>query len=65
MFRTTVQAEIKTNKQTKTCLLPGSKTMTKLDNVLKSRDISLLTKGHVKYKALFFPVVMYGYGVGL
>ena len=35
--------------------------MTKLDNVLKSRDISLLTKDHVKYKAVFFPVVMYGY----
>ena len=33
--------------------------MTNLDSVLKSRDISLLTKIHL-VKALVFPVVMYG-----
>ena len=33
--------------------------MTKLDNVLKSRDITLLTKVHI-VKAMVFPVVMYG-----
>ena len=33
--------------------------MTNLDNVLKSRDITLLTKSHL-IKAIVFPVVMYG-----
>jgi len=33
--------------------------MTNLDSILKSRDISLLTKVHV-VKAIVFPVVMYG-----
>ena len=33
--------------------------MTKLDNTLKSRDITLLTKVHIE-KAMGFPVVMYG-----
>ena len=40
-------------------LLLGRETMTNLDNVLKSRDITLLTKGHI-VKAMVFPVVMYG-----
>ena len=40
-------------------LLLGIKAMTKLDSVLKSRDITLLTKVHV-VKAIVFPVVMYG-----
>ena len=41
-------------------LLPlGMKAMTKLDSVLKSRDITLLTKVRV-VKAMVFPVVMYG-----
>ena len=34
--------------------------MTNLDSILKSRDITLLTKVHL-VKAMFFPVVMYGY----
>ena len=34
--------------------------MTNLDSVLKSRDITLLTKVHI-VKAMVFPVVMYGY----
>ena len=43
----------------KICLLPGRKTMTNLDNILKSRDITFLTKVHV-VKIMAFPVVMYG-----
>ena len=38
----------------------GRKAMTKLDSVLKSRDITLLTKVHI-VKGMVFPVVMYGY----
>ena len=40
-------------------LLPGRKVMTNLDNILKSRDITLPTKVHL-VKAMVFPVIMYG-----
>ena len=40
-------------------LLLGRKAMTNLDNILKSRDITLQTKVHL-VKAMIFPVVMYG-----
>ena len=40
-------------------LLLGSKVMTNLDSILKSRDITLSTKVHL-VKAKVFPVVMYG-----
>ena len=40
-------------------LLLGRKAMTNLDNILKSKDITLLTKVHIG-KAMVFPVVMYG-----
>ena len=40
-------------------LLLGRKTMTNLDSILKSRDITLLTKVHM-VQAMIFPVVMYG-----
>ena len=40
-------------------LLLRIKVMTNLDSILKSRDITLLTKGHLA-KAIVFPVVMYG-----
>ena len=43
----------------KRCLFLGRKAMTNLDSVLKSRDISLLTKVHI-IKAMVFPVVMHG-----
>ena len=43
----------------KRCLLLGRKVMTNLDNILKGRDITLLTKVHL-VKAMVFPVVMYG-----
>ena len=41
-------------------LLLGRKAMTNLDSILKSGDITLLTKVHL-VKAMVFPVVMYGY----
>ena len=40
-------------------LLLGGKTMTKLDGILKSRDIILWTKVHL-VKAMVFPIVVYG-----
>ena len=40
-------------------LLLGRKSMTNIDSILKSRDITLLTKVHL-IKAMVFPVVMYG-----
>ena len=40
------------------CLLLGRKAMTNLERVLKSRDITLLTKVHI-VKAMVSPVVMY------
>ena len=43
----------------KRCLLLGRKAMTNLDRILKSRDITLLTKVPL-VKAMVFPVVMYG-----
>ena len=43
----------------KRCILLGRKVMTNLDNILKSRDITLPTKVHL-VKAMDFPVVMYG-----
>ena len=43
----------------KRCLLLGRKAMTNPDSILKSRDITLLTKVHL-VKAMVFPVVMYG-----
>ena len=43
----------------KRCLLLGRKAMTKLDSILKSRDITLPTKVCL-VKAMVFPVVMYG-----
>ena len=43
----------------KRCLLLGSKALTNLDSMLKSRDITLPTKAHL-VKAMVYPVVMYG-----
>ena len=47
------------SQEIKRCLLLGRKAMTNLDNVIKSRDITLLTKICV-VKAMGFPAVMYG-----
>ena len=43
----------------KDTLLLGRKVMTNLDNILNSRDITLLTNVYL-VKAVIFPVVMYG-----
>ena len=48
----------------KRCLLLGRKAMTNLDNMLKSRDITLPTEVHL-VKAMVFPIVMYRVRVGL
>ena len=47
------------NHELKTRLLPGRKVVTNLDNIFKSRDITLPTKVHL-VKAMVSPVVMYG-----
>ena len=44
--------------ETKRCLLLARKDMTNLDSILKSRDITLLTKVHIA-KHMVFPVVIY------
>ena len=44
----------------KRCLLHGRKAMTKLDSILKSRDITLTTKVHI-VKAMDFLVLTYGH----
>ena len=44
----------------KRLLLLGRKAMRNLDSILKSRDITLLTKVHL-VKAMVFPVVIYGF----
>ena len=44
----------------KRCWLLGRKAMTNLDSILKNRVNTLLTKVHL-VKAIFFPVVMYGF----
>ena len=47
------------SREIKRHLLLGRKTVTNLDSILKSRDITLLTKVRL-VKAMVFPVVMYG-----
>ena len=47
------------SQEIKRCLLLGRKAMTNLDSVLKSRDITLLTKVHL-VKAMVLPGVLYG-----
>ena len=49
--------------ETKRLLLLGRKAITNLDNILKSRDITLPTKVHL-VKAMVFPVVIYGCEIG-
>ena len=43
----------------KRCLLLGRKATTNLDSVLRSKDITLLTKVHI-VKVMVFPIVIYG-----
>ena len=55
-----ITADGNCSHEIKRCLLLGRKAMTNIDNILKSRDITLPTKVHL-VKAMVFPVVMYGY----
>ena len=55
--KTTVDSDF--SHEIKRCLLLGRKVMTNLDSILKSRNITLLTK-FCPVKAMVFPVVMYG-----
>jgi len=48
-----------TSNEIKRCLLLGRKATANLDSILKSRDVTSLTKAHI-VKAMVFPVVMYG-----
>ena len=56
---TKIAAQGDCSHEVKRHLLCGGKAMTNLDSVLKSRDITLLTKIAI-VKAMIFPVVMYG-----
>ena len=53
-----ITADRDCSHEIKRCLLFERKAMIKLDSILKSRDITLLTKVHL-VKAMFFPVVVY------
>ena len=55
-----ITADDNCSHEIKRCLLLGRKAVTKLDSILKSRDITLLTKVHL-VKAIVFPVVMYDF----
>ena len=59
-----ITADVDCSHEIKRRLLLGRKVMTNLDSILKSRDITLPTKVCLP-KAMVFPVVMYGSGVGL
>ena len=54
-----ITADGECSHEVKRCLLLGRTAMTNLDSMLKSRDITLLTKICI-VKAMAFPVVMYG-----
>ena len=54
-----ITADSDCSLEIKRCLNLGRKGMRNLDSILKSRDITLLTKVHL-VKAMAFPVVMYG-----
>ena len=59
-----ITADADFSHEIKRRFLLGRKVMTNLDSIFKSRDITLPTKVHL-VKAMVFPVVMYGCGVGL
>ena len=54
-----ITADDDCSHEIKRCLLLGRKVVTNLDSILKSRDITLLTKVRL-VKAMVFPMVMYG-----
>ena len=53
-----ITADGDSSHEIKRCLFLGRKAMTNLDNIFKSRDVTLLTKVHL-VKAIVFPLVMY------
>ena len=55
-----ITADHDCSHEIKRCLLLGRKAMTNLDSILKSRDITLLTKVHL-VRAMVFSVDMYGH----
>ena len=55
-----ITADSDCSHEFKRCLLLGRKAATNLHSMLKSRDITLLTKVHI-VKAMIFPVIIYGY----
>ena len=57
-FKITVDGDC--SHEIKRCFLLGRKSMTKLDDILKAGDITLLTQVHL-VKGMIFPVVMYGF----
>ena len=59
-----ITADDDSSNESKRHLLLGRKVMTNLDSIFKSRDITLPTKVRL-VKAMVFPVVMYGWRVGL
>ena len=58
-FGSKITADGDCSHEIKRCLLLGSKVMTNLDSIFKSRDITLPTKVRL-VKAMVFPVLMYG-----
>ena len=58
-FGSQITADGDCSHEIKRRLLLGRKVMSNLDSIFKSRDITLPTKVHV-FKAMVFPVVMYG-----
>ena len=54
-----ITADGECSQEIKRCLLLGSKAMTNLDSIFKSRDITLPTKVYL-VKGTVFPIVMYG-----
>ena len=58
-FGSKITADGDYSHEIKRCLFLGRKTMTNLDSILKTRDITLPTNVHL-VKAMVFPVVMYG-----
>ena len=54
-----IMADDDFSHEIKRCLFLGRKVITNLESILKSRDITLLTKVYI-VKAMVFPVVMYG-----
>ena len=55
-----ITVDVDCSHEIKRCLPLGRKAMANLGSMLKSRDITLLTKVHI-VKAMVFPVVMYRY----